>query len=573
MRLPIPRALLRPAILLAVATGFTTAAIPLNATAAGSAPSVVVHPATVGIASQVTNTAASSARSGAIPNRGVRQLPRNARAAAAPLTQAPTAGSADVANAAQSSSDSGSSGLLQHFNGVSSRDSEVTNFGAKFEPPDQGLCEGNGFVLEPVNSAYTIYRTNGKPIAGPFNVNNLFHLGGLEFTSDPRCYYDPTTNTWFVIILFLGTNTDGSFNNTSALYISVNPSGDPTKAWTTYSIDTRDATDTANGCPCFGDQPLLGIDGLNLYVSTNEFSIFGPNFNGAQIYAFSKRDLVSRRSKIHFVQFADLSIGGSLAASVQPAITSGSSEAEYFLSALDPNSTFGTFDNRIGVWAMTNRDEVGRSGAPTLSSVVIGSETYGHPPPAVQKGSSSSTLDSGDDRMQQVQFINGTIWGALDTALTIPHDATVRAAAAWFNVKPSLGDEELASATMTRQGYLALRGNYLIYPALQADKAGNAAMVFTVSGADRFAGAAFATMRSDQSSFGRVTVAAAGSGPYDPLATRWGDYSWAQLDPKSDTFWLATEYMPRLSSQTTTRERNWGTEVLQVKVGGEGNQN
>jgi hypothetical protein len=569
MRLLIPRAFARPAILLAVATGFTTAVIPLTATAAGSARSVVIHPATVGLASQVTNTTASSARIGATPDRGVRQLPRSAQAAAARLAQPPTAGSADVANAAQSSSDNGSSGLLQHFNGVSSLDSQITNFGAKFEPPDQGLCEGNGFVLEPVNSAYTIYRTNGKAIAGPFNVNDLFHLGGLEFTSDPRCYYDPTTNAWFVIILFLGTNTDGSFNNTSALDISVNPSGDPTTAWTTYSIDTGDATDTANGCPCFGDQPLLGIDGLNLYVSTNEFSILGPNFNGAQIYAFSKRDLVALRRRSHFVQFADLSIGGSLAASVQPAITSGSSEAEYFLSALDPN---GTFDNRIGVWAMTNRDEVGRGEAPTLSSVIIGSEPYAVPPNAMQKGA-SSLLNTGDDRMQQVQFIHGSIWGELDTALTIPGDSTVRTAAAWFKVKPSLADEELGSASMTRQGYVALRGNYLLYPALQADQAGNAAMVFTVSGANRFASAAFATMRSDQSAFGRVTVAAAGTGPYDKKAGRWGDYSWAQLDPKTDTFWLATEYIPPVSSQTTTRQRNWGTEVLQVKVGGEGNQN
>ena len=65
--------------------------------------------------------------------------------------------------------------LLQNFNGTSSLDSEKTNFGAEFEPPDQGLCVGNGVVVEPVNSAYNIYRTNGTKIAGPFNVNRLFN--------------------------------------------------------------------------------------------------------------------------------------------------------------------------------------------------------------------------------------------------------------------------------------------------------------------------------------------------------------------------------------------------------------
>ncbi|MDQ6722414.1 MAG: hypothetical protein M3003_16700, partial [Candidatus Dormibacteraeota bacterium] len=41
-----------------------------------------------------------------------------------------------------------SSHLLANFDGVSSLDSGLTNFGAEFEPPDQGLCAGNGFVVE-----------------------------------------------------------------------------------------------------------------------------------------------------------------------------------------------------------------------------------------------------------------------------------------------------------------------------------------------------------------------------------------------------------------------------------------
>jgi hypothetical protein len=68
------------------------------------------------------------------------------------------------------------------------------------------------------------------------------------------------------------------------------------------------------------------------------------------------------------------------------------------MNSLDPN---GTIDNRIGVWAMTNRNAVSEGGMPKLSSVVITSELNGVPPPAEQKGT-SSFLDSGDDRMQQV---------------------------------------------------------------------------------------------------------------------------------------------------------------------------
>src|SRR5712691_3952165 len=278
--------------------------------------------------------------------------------------------------------------LLQNFNGTSSLDSEKTNFGAEFEPPDQGLCVGNGFVVEPVNSAYNIYRTNGTKIAGPFNVNRLFNDGFKQFTSDPRCFYDKTTNSWFAVILFISSN-----NKVGRIDLSVNPTGDPTTPWTTYKINV---TDPGNpGCPCFSDQPLLGIDQFNVYVSTNEFSILGPQFNGAQIYAISKAQLVALSKSVDYVHFGNLSIGGTIAASVQPAISFGAPEAEYFMNSLDPNATF---DNRIGVWAMTDRQVVSQGGIPNLSRVVITSEPYGLPPPAQQKGS-SSTLDSGDDRM------------------------------------------------------------------------------------------------------------------------------------------------------------------------------
>jgi len=129
----------------------------------------------------------------------------------------------------------------------------------------------------------------------------------------------------------------------------VNTSGDPTTPWTVYHLDATDdgtnGTPSHPGCPCLGDQPLLGIDQDNLYISTNEFSILGPEFNGTQLYAIAKADLVALTTA-HFVMFENLMIAGSPAASVQPALTNSDSPAEYFLSSLDPA---GTTDNRIGV--------------------------------------------------------------------------------------------------------------------------------------------------------------------------------------------------------------------------------
>jgi hypothetical protein len=476
----------------------------------------------------------------------------------------PTANALAHAPQVSSSSQLSSAGtLLQGFNGVSSRDSAITNFGAEFEPPDQGLCVGKGFVVEPVNSAFTIYRENGTAVAGPFNVNKLFAEGFKQFTSDPRCYFDKTTNTWFATILFINSTSTRARTD-----IAVNNSGDPTTPWTVYHLDATDdgtnGTPNHPGCPCLGDQPTLGIDAFNLYVTTNEFSILGTAINSAQIYALSKPDLISLSSSIHFVHFDNLNIGGSIATSVQPALTNGASRAEFFLNSLDPN---GTGDKRIGVWAMTNRTAVGKGGIPTLSRVVLTSEEYNVPPGAKQKGA-TSLLDAGDDRMQQTQYIGGNIWGALDTAVSIPGDSAMRAGAAWFKVSPNLDNSGMltGSTSIADQGFVASSGNYLLYPAIQASSSGSAAMVLTLSGANHFPSAVYVVMHQGQNAFGKINIAGFGTTFYSPTSTRWGDYSWAVLAPDGKSFWFATEYMPPRSSQTVDRLQDWGTFVMQVSA-------
>ena len=452
---------------------------------------------------------------------------------------------------------------MQNFDGTGSRDSAIANFGAEFEPPDQGLCAGNGYVIDPVNSAYRIFHSDGSLVAGPFNVNALFGEGPRQYTSDPRCFYDKATNTWFASILFI--NAAGTKGYTD---ISVNTSGDPTTPWTFYHLDATDdgsgGTPNHPGCPCLGDQPLLGIDQYNLYISTNEFSILGPEFNGAQIYAISKADLVAKARSLHFVHFDNLSVDGTVAASVQPALTNDSNAAaEYFLSSLDPA---GTGDHRVGVWAMTNRPVVAQGGTPTLSNLTISAESYGIPPAATQQGS-TSLIDSGDDRMQQTQFIRGEIWGALGTIVTISGDSTPRAGLAWFRVQPRLNAQlKLASAQVVNQGYVASAGNSLLYPAIQSSARGTTALVFAATGSTMFPSAAYAAMTSGQTAFGSINIAAPGTGPYDPNSTRWGDYSFAMLDPSGNSIWMATEYIPALSSQTTDGLSNWGTRVLQVST-------
>lgn len=448
--------------------------------------------------------------------------------------------------------------LFENFNGLSGVDSFNVN-GSTVEPPDQGLCVNADFVLEEVNSVFALYHRNGTLASGLITMNSFFGESPAEFTSDPRCYFDPATQAWFSTILTIDPN-----NKHSHFDIEVSTNDNPLKQAVVYQFDTTDNNDP--GCPCFGDQPLFGLDQFNFYVSTNEFSILGPQFNGAQIYAIDKSALV-HMTTVKFVHFGNLNIGGTIAASVQPAINNGNVDAEYFLNSLDPN---GTFDNRIGVWAMTGRDRVAKGGMPNLSSVVITSETYGFPPSA--ESPHNELLNTDDDRMQQVQFINGQLWSSLTTAITIPGDQQVRSAAAWFEIQPHLKGNVIGGAQVTNQGYVDMLGTYLMYPAIQASPDGTAVMTMSLSASSVFPSAVYTVKAAGNGGFGAVQVAAAGVDRVREFAClpkfgglcRWGDYSAAVIDPSNNgkTIWMATEYIPGPGFTHT----NWGTRVMEIQA-------
>jgi hypothetical protein len=488
------------------------------------------------------------------------------------------------------------------FNGITHRDQRLAGGGNQFslEPPDQGLGVGNGFVVEAVNLAVSVYSTSGTPL-GIAALNGFLGLAPAidrsstppvfgPFTSDPRVYYDAPTGHWFLSLLEIDTSpSTGALLGHSAVYVAVSKSNDPTGIWNIYSFDT---TDSGNpGCPCFGDQPLIGADQNGFYITTNEFSILGPEFNGAQIYAISKTALESTTSPLA-IHIPGGPLAESISYSVQPATTppNGTYEpanggTEYFMSALDFT---GTLDNRVAVWALTNTSSLNTaSPSLTLSNVVISSEVYGLAPASQQKpgplpladllkqknnplGVTSNEqlelIDSDDDRMQQAVFAAGSLWTSLGTVVKLPN-GPARAGAAWFIVTPSWSGGTL-TATVTKQGYLAANQESLTYPSIGVNAAGKGIMTFTLVGPDYYPSAAYATIDS-VSGVGAIQIAANGALPDDGFTgyaafggrvARWGDYTAAVADSEG-SIWIATEYIP---GGPRTLLANWGTFVGRI---------
>jgi hypothetical protein len=187
-------------------------------------------------------------------------------------------------------------------------------------------------------------------------------------------------------------------------------------------------------------------------------------------------------------------------------------------------------------------------------------------------------LDSSDTRLLQVWHADGSVWGALDTVVNVGGEE--RAGIAYFVVDPALHGRGRLDGRIVKQGYLAVAGNNVIYPAMAVRPDRNGAMAFTLVGKDHYPSAAYALMNGWGTS--DVHVAAEGRGPQDGSneyqtfggRARWGDYGGAVTDGR--TIWMASEYI----AQTCTYEQyladptcggtrvqygNWSTRISAVR--------
>ncbi len=334
------------------------------------------------------------------------------------------------------------------FEGLNHYQQRYARGGNQFsvEPPDQGMCVGNGYVLEAVNDVLNVFNTSGQSVlpdntatnivAGfPRNVNHAVDLNSFygyapainrttgvraQFVTDPSCLYDAATQRFFVVVLTLETLPNGAFTGKNHIDIAVSQTSNPTGSWNIYRLPVQDdGTDGTpdHGCPlnddgtghgpCLGDYPHIGADANGFYVTTNEYA-FNPAFvyMGAQVYAFAKAQLAAGAASVTMQQFdtSHSGVGGHPGFTLWPAQSPGTQfnsdngGTEFLMSSdaadeaqcdsgVPCTAGTGTSTNLL-VWSLTNTASL-NSGTPaaSLTKKVLTVGQYGIPPKAKQPGS------------------------------------------------------------------------------------------------------------------------------------------------------------------------------------------
>jgi hypothetical protein len=519
------------------------------------------------------------------------------------------------------------------FQGLNHFDQRTADGGNQYSltPPDQGMCVGNGQVVEAINNAIRVYDTSGAPLDNTASVNQFFWgdhfinrstgVNSPHSMGDLSCIYDAGSNRFYIGAFDELVDAGGTALGPTFLDFAVSQPGTALGSWTIYQVDTtNDGTDGTPShpiCPCFDDYPHMGTDANGLYFTTNEYSMFpfGALYDGANVYVFDKTTVGAGPNLAPGVMFntarTDLYKGTLYDGfTLAPALSSGTDYAPntmYFLSSDSFSGAVPIDSEQILVWKIANTNLItSNPAALQLTHTTVPVATYFPPPRSDQKPGptpladclnitacakvalgtpdkfkeSEFPVDSNDTRMLQSAYANGKLWGALDTAVDVG-DVT-KAGIAYYVVDPS-------DNSLVKQGTLAVAGNNISMPALGVTSSGNAVMAMSLIGPDYYPSAAYVRLddQPDSPASG-VTVVGAGVGPDDDFSgyrgfqynfPRWGDYGAAQV--VGNTVWIASEYIAQsctlaqyeaapfgTCNGTRTALANWSTHIAAVPTTG-----
>jgi hypothetical protein len=418
------------------------------------------------------------------------------------------------------------------------------------EPPDTNVAAGPNQVVEVVNLAMQVFDKAGSPLAGPVSLDTFFGIGG-NFSSDPKVRYDPGSQRWFISMLSLNTSS-ASTSTTGQIDLAVSSGSDlSTATWKSYQFPTP------SNLP---DQPDIGFSADKVVIAANGFACLPAKSGGCNaggptgnlFFVIDKADLTSMASSPR-ADFYKPGFDSPTTFSIQPArMMPGTSPqpATLYMAAVAPDSS--SFMHVFTVDGLPNSSTVQLTSLPINSLI--------DPPNAIQPGGSQPGQFTGDNRLQDAVWQDGSLWVSANSMCTPQGDTSARDCLRFIEI---LTDSS-PSMEVNQDFDYGTPGTDYYYPAVAIDDAENLVSVFSRSSSTEFPSLYFASrLQSDPlDSMSYPVEIESGKTNYVSGHHRWGDYSGASIDPSDGSkVWVAGEYA------TTASGTNWGTWIAEVEAG------
>ncbi|MET4066698.1 hypothetical protein ABID58_001481 [Bradyrhizobium sp. S3.2.6] len=394
-------------------------------------------------------------------------------------------------------------------------------------PPHNGLAVGSNFVVMIEGSLIEWTNlTGGSPTQQSVYsfFSSLSPTGGLF---DQRVVYDSVNQRFVAMMEYLAP--DGT---TTAMDIAVSKDSNPNDGWTFSQLNT---TVTINGQSTDSDRPTLAVDGSNVYISAAQYNINVSGYAGTENWVIG--DTAGAGGGIYG--------GGTLSVTtseVMPstqdifAVAAGNNGKTYYASAFSSGGQV--------VVGLQTYDKTTNSFSAT-STIALGNIDQGGSYTAQQQGT-SLLLDAGDNRIANMVYANGFLYGVAEMK---PSGSSVPLVH-WFKIDVSNPSAPSLVAQGDISGAAIGTGVATFNPSIAVDASGDVVINFTASGPNMYPADYYVFQGGSDpaGSFSAPVLYQASTSFFNSgdgsSVQPWGSNSSATVDPNNpNSFWISNEYV------------------------------
>jgi hypothetical protein len=302
-------------------------------------------------------------------------------------------------------------GSYSNPDGVNAYENHVTqqSLGARYtdvEPPDQGLCAGNGEIMQVENvGELQIFNSGLVPTSPVIALDSVMGLTALGWSSggDIMCQYDAANGGHWFITQFVSTTSDASGGPFVGCFaalldgcregIAVSVTNNPLGAYNVYFLDPNKVNSDPGAGYLLNDYAKTATTNDAFLLFYDEYNLIGA-FNGVQQFAFSKNALENGWSSSTVnVAYENMGTNPNIAIpangvyqpnplppsawyQVIPAQTTDPSQYDnshggtgFMIASLD---FLGNGDNRTGVFDWTGLSALNSAGCGSCSKIRFG---------------------------------------------------------------------------------------------------------------------------------------------------------------------------------------------------------
>ncbi|MDX8456326.1 alkaline phosphatase family protein [Mesorhizobium sp. VK9D] len=414
------------------------------------------------------------------------------------------------------------------------------------DPPHNALAVGPNYIVMAEGSRIEWTGLSG----GAANLQSVYRFfGSLGSTAasglfDPRAVYDSVNQRYVVTMDNLGSN--GAVSN---IDIAVSKDSNPNDGWYFYSLNT---SLTINGQLTAADQPILSVDGTNIYITAPQYDVNVSGFAGTEQWVIS--DTAGTGGGLYNGGTMTV-VANRLASPTQgiSRVVAGNNGRTYYASVVNTGSqtlvtvqTYTLATNSFGPATTVSLGNIDQGG---------GGADF-----TAQQLGTIVPLDAGDGHLQNLAYANGFLYGVSE----VKPIGSITPQVHWFKLDVSNPASPVLVAQGNVSGASIGTGVATFDGSIAVDQAGDVVINFTASGPNMYPADYYSFLAAgDPSSTFSAPVLYQASASYlangdGPTVQRWGIYSTAIADPNhANSFWLSSEY---------SANGWWQTSVAQVAI-------